>query len=253
MRKRIFAPIIIIATLLISCDDMQTPRVRYTDGVTDTLTVEKMLEDTTKILIASMPIHFDSTAVLIHPIGWEDVYLVDSYGVNVDRLKKADRVSSSSQYISYNNRNYISGSMVNLLFEDIETGELRKLTDKAVVITSVKYLTDVIKKTGKHYLIYTVYDRDYNRDGKLDYRDLSACYMSNLDGTNFTKITQDYHYLEFSQLVEQNGKYYYRTIEDVNKDGIYNKKDKYHYYYIDLNKEDFASVEYFPLDLLEVK
>lgn len=143
--------------------------------------------------------------------------------------------------------------MVNLIFEDAATGELRKLTDKAVVITSVTYLRDVVKRTNRHCLLYTVYDRDYNRDGRLDYRDLSACYMSDLDGTNFTKITQDYHYLESSQLVEQNSKYYFRTIEDVNKDGIYNKKDKYHYYYIDLKNGDFAPVEYFPLDLLEGK
>lgn len=251
MKKIVFTLTFAIAILLVACDDMQTPRVRYADGITDSLTVEKMLEDTTKILMASMPIHFDSTEVLIHPIGWEDVYLVDSYGMSVDRLKKTDRVSSSSQHISFNNRNFISGSMVNLIFEDATTGEFRKLTDKAVVITSVTYLRDVVKRTNRHCLLYTVYDRDYNRDGRLDYRDLSACYMSNLDGTNFTKITQDYHYLESSQLVEQSSKYYFRTIEDVNKDGIYNKKDKYHYYYVDLKNGDFTPVEYFPLELLE--
>lgn len=251
--RKIFTLSAILTLLLASCNDARTPQVVYDDTISDTLTIESVLEDTTKILVAGMPIHLDSTEVLIHPIGWEDIFLIDKYGSRLGSLKKAERVSSSSQYLSTDGSNYISGSMINLIFEDIKSGEKRKLTERVLVIHDVRYLRDVAQKTDKHYLLYSVIDKDYNRDGKLDGLDMTSYYMSNLDGTNFTKITKDYHYFDTDQLILKNNKYYFRTLEDVNQDGAFNKKDKYHYYYIDLSKDGFKPVEYFPLELISVE
>lgn len=251
---------IVLIFLLQSCNKVQTPQVVYDGTRSDTLTIDNLLEDTTKVLVTAMPVYLDSTDVLIHPIGWDDIYMKNKMGyssgsVTIDsKLGRSKMVESDYGFeVNSNERDYIYGNMVNLIFENIETGQQHILTDKVLVVREVKYLRELAKKTDKHYLLYTVYDKDYNRDGKLDVEDMIAYYMSNLDGTNFTKITQDYHYLDISKLILRNGRYYFRTLEDVNKDGKFNKRDKYHYYYIDLKKGDFTPVEYFPIELMNVE
>lgn len=261
MKKLIFT--IIIVAIFAACNDTKTPQVIYNDDVSDTLTINNVLEDTTKVLVVGMPIYLDSTGVeqLIHPIGWDDIYkpkhngrLGGSVGVDYPNFSKSKVEESNYSFsVNSNSKDYISGEMVNLIFENLETGKQKILTDRVLVINHVAYLKNLAAKIGKHYLLYTVYDKDYNRDGKLNYMDMPAYYMSNLDGSSFTKITKDYHYFDVSKLLLTNEKYYFRTLEDVNKDGLFNKKDKYHYYYIDLINGDFTPVEYFPLDLMPMK
>jgi hypothetical protein len=38
-------------------------------------------------------------------------------------------------------------------------------------------------------------------------------------------------------VIESNNRLYYRTVEDTNKNGQFDKKDVVNYYYIDLSKE----------------
>lgn len=259
--KKLIITLIFVSILLVSCFEGKTPQVVYDDSVSDVLTIENVLEDTTKVLVAGMPVYLDSTNMLIHPIGWDNIYVdkTDRYGIsgsvdiNIKSPREKMMESTSSFGVDSNNKDYIYGSMVNLIFEDLENGTQKILTDKVMVIKRVAYLKDLAKDINKHYLFYTVHDKDYNRDGQLDYQDMSAFYMSNLDGNNFTKITQDYHFFDTSKLLFQNGKYYFRTIEDVNKDGEFNKKDKFHYYYIDLKNGNLNPVEYFPLELMNIK
>lgn len=258
--RKIFILSVILTLLVASCDNTGTSQVIYDDTISDTLTMNTILEDTTKVLMAAMPVHFDSTEVLVHPIGWVDIYAIYKKPYSIDMAESVERGSISkttkmkdSNYsfsVYSNNQDYISGQMVNLIFEDVATGEKRKLTDKVMMIYSMSYLKNVWRNTGKQYALYSVVDKDYNRDGKLDGLDMSSYYMSNLDGTNFTKITEDYHYFDTDQLILKNNKYYFRTLEDVNKDGVFNKKDKYHYYYIDLSQGDFKAIEYFPLEFI---
>lgn len=251
--RKLFSFLAVSTFLFISCDDTRRPQVVYDDTKSDTLTVENMLEDTTKVLVAGMPIYLDSTEVLIHPIGWVDVY-AEYYSFRTkSSMTKNVKDSQYSFSVYSNDKDHISGQMVNLIFEDMKTGTKHKLTDRAMKIFTVSYLRNVWRNTGKQYLLYSVIDKDYNRDGKLDGLDMTSYYMSNLDGTKFTKITEDYHYFDTDQLILKNNKYYFRTLEDVNKDGVFNKKDKYHYYYLDLAHDGFSPVEYFPLELLDIQ
>lgn len=261
--RKIFTLSVILTLLFASCDNTRTPQVVYDDTISDTLTMNTMLEDTTKVLMAGLPVHFDSTEVLIHPIGWVDIYTAYKKPFSIDmaesvesgRISKTTKMKDSNYSFSVytNNQDYIAGQMVNLIFEDAKTGEQRKLTDKVILIQTVSYLKNIWRNIGKQYVLYAVIDKDYNRDGKLDGLDMTSYYMSNLDGTNFTKITKDYHYFDTDQLILKNNKYYFRTLEDVNQDGVFNKKDKYHYYYIDLSKDGFKPVEYFPLELVTLE
>lgn len=244
--------------LMIACNNSKEPQVVYDSSNPDSLTIENVLEDTTKVLVTGMPIYLDSTDILIHPIGWENIYLANKsrsldITVSIDsRISKKNGTESDHSYSVYsNNKDYISGEMVNLIFENPESGEQRILTDKVMSIYHISYLKDLAKEINQHYLLYRVYDKDYNRDGKLNKEDMSAYYISTLEGTLFTKITKDYHYLDTYKLILKNGKFYFRTIEDINKDGNFNKKDIYHYYYVDLIKGDLTPIEYFPLKFIK--
>lgn len=210
------------------------------------LSMDSIAADTSKVLMASLPVFFDSTRVLIHHIGFESIkekrereklvfskgggYIEDSYSFRFNK-----------EYDSF------SGNIVNLYFENAETGEQRLLTDKALNITSAVYQRALANKTGRHYLIYQVFDKDYNGDGKLNYYDIPALYVSTLDGKDFTKITSDFHAFVDGRMVMMNERYYFCTYEDVDRNCRFdNKTDKYHYYYIDFSSSLYKVVEYNP-------
>jgi len=210
------------------------------------LSMDSIAADTSKVLMASLPVFFDSTTVLIHTIGFETIR-------EKNFRSKLEYSKSSSYgddgYAFRFNKDYdsFSGNIVNLFFENTETNEQRLLTDKALNITSAIYQRDLAKKTGRHYLIYQVYDMDYNGDGRLDYEDIPALYVSTLDGKYFTKITGDFHAYVEGRMIVMNQRYYFRTYEDVNRNCRFDKgTDKYHYYYIDFSVSPYKVVEYNP-------
>jgi hypothetical protein len=70
---------------------------------------------------------------------------------------------------------------------------------------------------------------DTNKDGKLDTSDIKALYLSKISGEKFTKISSDFQELIDWKLIESN-RLYYRTVEDTNKNGQFDKKDVVIYY-----------------------
>ncbi len=217
--------------------------------VTDSLTLENIKNDTTKTIVARLPVFFDSTGYIIHPI---EVIIIDKTS---GKRKFFDEFSSYSQsnarWNDYGDERYgdiIYGNFINLNFENLTTGEQRLLTHNAVKVTVIQYLRSLAVKLPKYkYLIYRVYDYDSNHDGKLNNGDITSLYISKLDGQRFTKLTKPSEELKSGELILQNLKYYFSTIEDTNKDGYFNSGDHYHYYYLDFSKNPFSPQEYFPL------
>jgi hypothetical protein len=98
-------------------------------------------------------------------------------------------------------------------------------------------------------MIYSVYDRDTNADTKFDNSDLEALYISNIDGTNFVKLSKELHELYDFRILKS--KLYFRTLEDINKDGKLNNEDKFHYYFVDFDDKGYNLTEHFPLSIFE--
>ena len=235
--------IIVSLLLLVGCNQKEPVA---TIESPQTLSMDSMASDTSKVLMASLPVYFDSTHVLIHHIGFENIR-EKGFRSKVEYSKSGSSYDDS--YGFWFNKEYdsFSGSIVNLYFENTETGEQRLLTDKALNITSMTYQRALAKKSGRHYLIYQVYDMDYNGDGKLNHNDIPALYVSTLDGKDFTKITPDFHAYVDGRMIGMNQRYYFRTYEDINKNCRFdNKVDKYHYFYIDFSSALYKVVEYNP-------
>ncbi len=135
-------------------------------------------------------------------------------------------------------------------FQD-KSGNEKKLTDKKIKIRSVHFLRDLFKKTKTGYLLYSISDRDSNGDKELNHSDLEALYISKIDGSDFKKLTKELHEFYDWSLIKGENRIYFLTLEDKNKDGALNNKDKFHYYFIDFSGDKYSVTEYNPVKLFE--
>jgi hypothetical protein len=233
--KTIFT--LLAAVLLLSCAEKETPKVIYGASKVEGKTTET---DTANIEIADLPIAISETDVLIHPIG--------SVRVNPDtRSYSATGGSGISYHISNYNIFEITGFLSNLKFQKVGSDSLKVLTSKQVLIETASYLKPLADKLKLRLMVYSLADSDTNKDGKLDGNDIKTLYMSTLDGEKFTKLTPDMEELIDWKLIESQGRLYFRTVEDTNKNGAFDKSDLVHYSFVDLKSDSWQVTSYKPI------
>lgn len=241
MKNSKFILIALTSLTLFSCkEEKATPKVTYAN--TDKIEIKTEPIDSSKIAIADLPIQMEGTSYLIHPIGDFRVYegrAKSTYGTS-----NTDKVSFS---VSNYNRFELTGFLQNLKFQHIDSTEMHLLTDKKVVINNVSYLNTIFEKSKKQLLVYTIVDMDTNRDNKLDSNDIKSLYISTIDGNNFKKLSTEMQELIDWNLVESKNRLYFRTIEDTNQNGQFDKNDRIKYHYVNLLSPDFAIEEYNPI------
>ncbi len=227
---------------LASCkEEAETPKVIYEDS--PKTEVKPVKVDSSQIEIADLPILMQGTKYLIHPVGKVQVYARNA--------KAAYESSSSNEDVSFrisnNDENEITGFLTNLKFQEIGTDSIKALTDKPVFIQAATYLKTVSDKTKQQLLVYTLADMDTNKDGKMDANDIQSLYISEISGNRFTKLSTDFQELVNWNLIEATNHLYFRTIEDTNKNGQFDKNDVVHYHFVDLNKGDWKVANYKPV------
>ena len=238
--KKLHITIVGIAILLLaSCkEEVEKPKVTYDET---SKTRELVKADSTQIQIADLPLQMEGTDYLIHPVGDLSIR---------ERGVKSRYGSSSVNDLSFTISNYgefeITGFLQNLKFQKVDSDSIKKLTEKPVLIQTATYLKSVANKTNNQIMVYTMVDMDTNKDGKLDTSDIKALYLSKISGEKFTKISSDFQELIDWKLIESNNRLYYRTVEDTNKNGQFDKKDVVNYYYIDLSKKEWKIIGYQP-------
>jgi len=87
---------------------------------------------------------------------------------------------------------------------------------------------------------------DTNKDGKLDANDIKSLYISEISGNHFMKLSPDFQELIDWNLIEEKNRLYFRTTEDTNKNGDFDKDDTVFYYYVDLLDKEWKINEYKP-------
>jgi hypothetical protein len=226
-----------IALSFFSCKkEVEKPKVIY-ENPSKVAAVTKI--DTNKIALADLPIQMEGTNYLLFPIG---------------ELRGSDKnydSSSRGNQLGYKVSNYseyqITGFIRNLKFQQIGKDSIKSLTDKNMYIQSITYLKTIADKTKQQILLYVLEDMDTNKDVKLDDNDIKSLYLSDISGNRFTKISLDFQELIDWKVVESTNRLYYRTIEDTNKNGEFDKNDQVHYYFIELSNKEWKSIEYHPI------
>ena len=236
--------IVIVTTILFWSCGQERPKIDH-QAVDTTSVVDDRIQDTTKILVSELPVKFDSTDVLLFAIGLVDLQERSGY----NKIGSGS-YSSSDIASSYFDSDNLIGNFINIVFRN-ESGNEKKLTDKKVKIRSVNFLRDIFEKTKTGYLLYSVSDRDSNGDNELDHSDLEALYISKIDGSGFKKLTKELHEFYDWSLIRGENRIYFRTLEDRNKDGELNNKDKFHYYFIDVSADKYLVTEYNPVQIFE--
>jgi hypothetical protein len=233
-----------VVALLMSCkQEKETPKVSYDTNVKAKPVTKP---DASSIKVADLPINFSGTNILIHPIGDLSIYSRDK---NVAYDSSSSRGESQQSFaVSDNNEFEITGYLQNIKFQEIGKDSIKALTDKQILIETATYLKNTADKTKKQFLVYTLVDADTNKDGKMDSNDIKTLYISTIQGENFTKLSQDFQELINWNCMESNSRLYFRTIEDINKNGAFDKEDKVHYHYLDLLSKEWKVQEYFPVN-----
>lgn len=231
----------IMILLLASCGKENKPKIVHTEN-TET-EIPEIKKDTTFIEISDLPIEIDSTDYLIHPIG--DFRIEDKRGKIIYKSSgyRSNKSFSISNYGGYR----ISGNLSNVKFQHKDSETLSALTQKIIKINSITFLRKLFDNTKKQVLVYEVTDKDTNRDGKIDFSDINTLYISKINGIDFKKLTDTNRELIDWKFIESKNRLYFRTIEDTNKDGEFDKSDIVHYKYVDLNSENLKVTEYKPI------
>lgn len=228
----------VLLLLIASCKkEVEPPKVRY-ESPKEKAVVKK---DTAQLIIADLPINFDGTNYLIHPIGNLNVSGNDSGSYS----RTGDTYQNFT--VSNNSDNEITGYLKNLNFQEIGKDSIRPLSTKPILIQTATYLKSIAEKYKQQLLVYTLTDDDTNKDSKVDSDDIKTLYVSRISGDNFTKLTPDFQELIDWNSLDSKSRLYFRTVEDSNKNGAFDKADKIHYYFVDLLSKDWKANEYFPV------
>jgi hypothetical protein len=238
MKKLHIALLSITVLLLASCkQEKEKPKVIY-----DATNKGISKVDSTQVAISDLPIQMEGTDYLIHPVGDLRVY---------ERGTKARYGSSSVIDLSFTISNYgeneITGYLQNLKFQKTDSDSIRPLTNKPALIQTATYLKSVSDRAKKQIMVYTMFDTDTNRDGKLDSSDIKCLYLSDISGKRFTKVSEDFQELIDWNLIDSKSRLYFRTVEDTNKNGQFDKNDVVQYNYIDLSNNEWKVINYEPI------
>ncbi len=229
------------ALLAIGCGEEEKPKPKVIYEDTKEIKKENPRVDSTQIKIADLPVHMEGTKYLIHPIG--DIRIYD----DKSKIYGSSRTNNVSYAISNYNRFEITGYFENLKFQHIDSTALYSLTDQQIQIQTATYLDAITKK---QVLIYTLVDSDTNHDNKIDVNDIKSLYVSDISGRNFHKLSRNMQELIDWNVVEVQNRVYFRTIEDINKNGAFDKNDKVHYYYVNLLSPEWEVTNYEPVETI---
>jgi hypothetical protein len=238
--KKLLVISVFILIVFSGCVNTSRPKLVYPENEQDSLYKKvKVLKDSTYFITAELPIQIDSTSYLIHPIGYTK-FNNSKYMSFVSRSR-----GRGKSYMSRDAGSRIDGSFINLKFQHIDSVEMRTLTDKVIRIHSFEHVH--FSHSNRQLLIYEINDIDTNLDTYLNSDDIRALYISEIDGSNFKKLSLDYHEVLEWKIIDATHKLFVKTSEDSNKNGVFDKGDTINYYYVDLWSNSLQIVEYFPL------
>src|SRR6188474_919367 len=105
--------LIVVVTVILFCScGQEKPKINH-ESVDTTSVVDDRIKDTTKILVAELPVKFDSTDIILFAIG-----LVDLQDRSVYSKIGSGSYSGSDIASSYFSSDNLSGNFINVVFQE---------------------------------------------------------------------------------------------------------------------------------------
>lgn len=187
-----------------------------------------------KKLIADLPFSFDSVKYLYFPLGETN----ESFKMNLRSFSSSYSNTSKSYSLGYMRGSYINCNLDNLMIRPKDSSTFKLLTHSDIKIKSINYLYRIDTIHGVDKLIYKVVDADSNKDSYINDDDLVGLYTSRTNGNDFKRISPANQQLIDWETTDLQGLLYFRTMEDIDKNGMFDDKDRINLYEYDLVKED---------------
>lgn len=200
--------------------------------------------------------------------GINEVRLITEFKVNYNKNREVSYVGSNEFRTNYQeeddikkygnnwNSNIVPGfsalcgyNMVNVSYFNYDSPIQKKFFDKPVLVKTLYYpafLTDTLnfKPVKRNYFMISCYDEDTNKDGKINMKDLRRFYYFDMElkekrlliPTEYSVTGSDYDSANDFMLV-------YAKL-DANKNGIIDKNEETHVFWIDLNSPEQTGKQY---------
>lgn len=182
--------------------------------------------------------------------------LTPIYKVNYDKKTKKPWVGGNQYHYSYseygnrkgNNWNYnlmpgfealYGYNFVNVSHYNTQTQAANTFFEDPVLIKTVyypSYTNDTLnsKHVTRDYYLVSVYDKDSNQDGFLNWKDLRSFYHFDMEADSSTRIIPKNYSVMSSEYDPANDFMYIFTRLDENSDGQMQSKEGIHIFWIDL-------------------
>ena len=228
--------IILLAILgLWACRENKT-RIVYEDN--DTIVQPNHSNDSeselNKMIAAELPFTFDNLEHLYFAVGETD----ESNRLKVKSFSGSYSRTSNSHSHGYFNGRKLDCDIENLLIKLQGDTTYKLLTNNVIKIKTMTYLYSFDTLYGKDRIIYKIIDSDTNKDTFLNDEDLLGLYISKTNGDDFKRISPQNHQLLDWKMIVSQGLLYFRTIEDINRNGEFDKHDRHNLYEYNMIKED---------------
>lgn len=216
------------------------------------------------------PVFLDGIPSLLHPIipSMPTVSKTDAlYSKGSDGL--------TTNYFSQIRPYFFQTNIYNIVFEDIETGDVHRLFPKdSFIVKSIFYpfvaITDknTEQKTNNNepntptdspteqakqhkmlgHFLYEVKEQPDDNNSKTNIDEQLSLYMSDDKGKNLTKVHPSDQYLKSSHWLPDVERFYFVTQADTNKDNLIDDNDKYYNYVIEFRNKEKPIVIHYSFD-----
>ncbi len=134
----------------------------------------------------------------------------------------------------------------NIIFYNFKTDSSKKLFEKNTYIenfnayyTSSLYGKPQQKNRTSRWIFYKVKNLDHNKNNRIDSKDPSLLYVSDIYGNNLKCLTNENENIEDIDIFEKQNFAFIKIQRDLNKDGNFDGEDK-DYYYVKLDLVSFT-------------
>lgn len=232
--KKLFL-LLTISILIFACSRNE-PRIVYDEN--DNVEHSEDLSDSEtknyKKLIADLPFSFDSLDYLYFPIGETN----ESFKMNVRTFASSYSKTSKSYSLGYVSGRNVNCNLDNLMIRSKDKSTFKLLTKSDLRIKSLNYLYRIDTLHGIDRFVYKIIDSDSNKDTYINDDDLVGLYSSKTNGDEFKRISPINQQLIDWETIDLQGLLYFRTMEDIDRNGEFDDKDRINLYEYDLIKGD---------------